>query len=222
MKKTQHTFLPDEDLSETQIYVTMHTFDRFASTYAQKWEWNPITIREVYKYNIRPFVKYAKPRGTILIVGCQSGRDYSLLTDAGFSCLGVGLSFGLLNEAVKCVPEGLFVHLDLRALPFMPESFDSVYADAMTTIPKKDMRDTLRDFEIFLRPGGILYLSLKLGKANVFVMEDLGGKRYMTLYRKKEILELLDTSGFTIVWSKESPHTDPSLPKWFSLVARKK
>ena len=43
----------------------------------------------------------------------------------------------------------------------------------------------------------------------------------MTLYQKQEILELVKNIGFKILWSEESPHTDPSLPKWFSLVANK-
>lgn len=221
MVKVAHRYLPDDDLSETQIYVTMQTFDRFAKEYADKWEWNPRTIREVKKYNIAPFTKYAKKKGSVLIVGCQSGRDYSLLSKEGYSCLGVGFSYGLLAEAIERVPGGHFVHLDLRELPFLPESYDAVYADALTTIPKHDMKETLRDFRIFLKPGGVLYLSFKLAEGNVFVMEDLGGKRYLTLFKKDEILKMLKGVGFKIVWSEESPHTDPSLPSWFSLVAKK-
>ena len=177
MKKTPHRFLPDDDLSENQIYITIQTFDRFAIDYSERWEWNPHTIREVKKFNIAPFTKYAKKEGSVLIAGCQSGRDYSLLSKEGYSCLGVGFSFGLLTEAIKRVPGGHFVQLDLRGLPFLPESYDGIYADDLTTIPKRDMKDVLRDFQIFLKPNGVLYLSLHLGKGNVFVMEDLGGKR---------------------------------------------
>lgn len=221
MKNTPHVFLPDEDLSETQIYVTIQTYDRFASEYAKKWEWNAKTIAEIKKYNIAPFVRYAKPGGNVLIVECQSGRDYKLLTEAGFSCLGVSFSYGLLTEATKRIPAGLFVHLNIRPLPFMPESFDAIYADALTSVPKRHMRDTLKDFRIFLRHHGVLYLSLKLGTSHVMVMEDLGGKRYVTLYQKREITDMVQGAGFRSLWSEESPNTDPSLPLWFSLVAEK-
>lgn len=213
--------LSDDDLSEAQIYVTIQAYDRFASEYAKKWEWNPKTIVEIKKYNIIPFVRHAKPGGNVLIVECQSGRDYKLLTEAGFSCLGVSFSYGLLTEAVKRIPGGLFVHLNTRPLPFMPESLDAIYADALTSVPKRHMRDTLKDFRIFLRSNGILYLSLKLGTSHVMMMEDLGGKRYFTLYQKKEITSMVEGSGFHILWSEESPNTDPSLPPWFSLVAKK-
>lgn len=218
---TPHVYLLDKDLSETQIYVTTQTYDRFATEYSKKWEWNPVTVREVIKYNIEPFTEYVKKGGNVLIVGCQSGRDYALLTKAGFSCLGVGFSYGLLTEAVKRNPRGLFVRLDLRSLPFMPESFDGVYADALTSIPRKDIKDALKDFRIFLKSGGVLYLSLKLGTANVLEMNDLGGKRYATLYRKQEIIDIVKKIGLRIVWSAESKHTEPTLPNWFSLIAKK-
>lgn len=222
MNKTPHKILIDKDLSETQIYATIQTYDRFAKEYADKWEWNPLTIKEIQKYNIKPFLKHAKKNGKVLIVGCQTGRDYSLLTKAGFSCVGVEFSYGLLSEALRRVPKGIFIHSFPQSLPFMPASFDAVYADALTIIPKRYMKDTLRDFRIFLKKQGILYLSLKLGDANVLVIEDLGGKRYFTLYRKEEVLQLIRMAGFDLAWSCESDNTDPTLPKWFSLIAIKK
>ncbi len=219
--QTPHTLLPDDDLSETQIYVTTQTYDRSAKAYADKWEWNPVTMREVKKYNITPFKKYVHPGGTVLIVECQSGRDYQLLTEEKFRCLGIGFSYGLLQEALKRVPNGIFIHLDVRSLPFMPESFDAIYADALVHTPKRDMASMLKDFRIFLKTRGVLYLSLKLGTYNVLVVEDLDGKRYMTLYRKEEICTMIENAGFSILWSEVSENTDPSLPKWFSLVAQK-
>jgi SAM-dependent methyltransferase len=221
MDKQIFCFLNDNDLSQTQIYVTTQTFDRFASDYASKWEWNPKTISEVQKYNIKPFSKHVKKGASVLVIGCQSGRDYKLLTESGYRCLGVGFSCGLLTEAIKRVPDGFFVCLKLQNLPFMPESFDAIYADAPTTVPRAKIKGLFKDFRIFLRDKGKLYLSLKLGKKNILQMNDLGGKRYLTMYRKSEILKMLDCVGFEILWSEESPHTHPNLPKWFSLVAQK-
>lgn len=153
---TPHTFLPDEDLSETQIYVTTQTYDRNAKDYADKWEWNPITVREVKKYNIIPFKKYVQPGGTVLIVECQSGRDYQLLTEEKFRCLGVGFSYGLLREALQRVPDGLFIHLDVRSLPFMPESFDAIYADALVHYEKEGMR-SLKKFSLNIFPISLMF-----------------------------------------------------------------
>ncbi len=221
MRKTPYRLLSENDLSETQVFVTMQTYDRFADTYAEKWEWRAKTVQEVKKYNIKPFTKYAQKGCKVLIVGCQSGRDYTLLTEEGFRCLGTSFSYGLLTEALKRVPNGMFVHLDPRSLPFLPESFDAVYADALTYIPRSDLPGALRDFRIFLKPGGVLYLSLKLGKKRVYVVQDIGGPRYLTLFRKQEIVTMVEAAGFHLVWSETSPHTEARLPKWFSLVAEK-
>lgn len=106
-------------------------------------------------------------------------------------------------------------------MPFLPESFDGIYADAMIMVPKRDMGALLKDYRIFLRSGGVLYLSLKLGKKNILLLNDLGGPRYCTLYRQHEIETLMKKNGFAIVWQAVSPHTDPRLPQWFSLIAKK-
>lgn len=221
MIKTPHRLIFDEDLSKIQIYATIQTYDRFAKKYANKWEWNPSTIKHIKKYNIEPFLKYAQKNGKVLIVGCQTGRDYTLLKKEGFYCLGTEFSYGLLHEAVKRIPDGLFIRLFPQSLPFMPNSFDAVYADALTIVPKKDIKNTLQDFRIFLKTDGILYLSIKIGQANLMVMNDLGGERYFTLFKKDEILNVLSKIGFNVVWSKISQNTDSSLPKWFSLIAKK-
>lgn len=222
INNTPHTFLKDSDLSEAQIYLTIQTYNRFAKEYAEKWEWNPKTIQEIKKYNIEPFAKHVKKGGNVLILGVKTGRDYDLLSKKGYLCIGVDRSQGLLKEALRRVPNGLFLCLDYRSLPFMPESFDAVYADGLTQIPKKNIKETLKDLSLFLKPKGTLYLSLKLGENNVLSTEDLGDKRYFTLFRKKDILKLVVGAGFSITWAEESTHTDPSLPKWFSLIARKK
>ncbi|MDO8451684.1 MAG: hypothetical protein Q7S76_02335 [bacterium] len=221
MGDTPHRFLEDEDLSETQIYITNETYDRSAPEYAEKWEWNPVTVREIQKYNITPFLKFARPGGTVLLVECQSGRDYTILEENGFSCFGVGSSYGLLTEAIKRVPKGFFARLEPRRLPLMPESVDSIYADALTSVPRRDLPSTLTDFRLFLRPGGTLYLSLKIAEKNVLEISDLGGSRYFVLYRTHEIVDMLKKSGFILRWSAESLHTDPTLPKWFSVIAQK-
>jgi SAM-dependent methyltransferase len=221
MTKTPFKIYAGEDLSETQVYVTIQTFDRCAQEYADKWEWNPKTVKEIQKYNINPFLRHVAPKSTCLIAGCQSGRDYSLLSKEGLRCIGVSDSFGLLYEAQKRVPEGIFMYSDLRGLPFMPESFDSVYADALVSIPRRDIKDTLKDFKIFLKENGILYLSLKIGKPGMLLIEDLEGKRYHTLYTKSEILQLIKDVGLEILWSEVSENTDPNLPKWYSLIAQK-
>jgi SAM-dependent methyltransferase len=221
MARTVHTFLSDVDLSETQVYLTMQTYDRFAREYAAKWEWSQATIKEITKYNLKPFFKFAKKGGSVLLAGCQSGRDHSFFSRRGFRCLGTEFSFGLLTEALRRVPDGLFLRADARSLPFMPASFDAVYADALVHIPKKDFPNTLRDFRIFLKSRGILYLSLLLGEKNVWVMDDLGSKRYMTLFRKAEVLELIKNLGLKVLWSAVSPYTEPDLPNWFSLIAQK-
>lgn len=222
MNKINFNLLNDEDLSEAQILLTMQSYNRHAKKYAKLWEWNPKTIKEIKKYNIKPFVRFVPKASKVLLIGSRSGRDYSLLSDAGYICIGVEPSYGLLSEFASRVPNGLYMRLDFETLPFMPKSFDAIYADALTHLPKKKINAVLRDFRIFLKPKGYMYLSLKIGRVNVFFINDAGGKRYMTVYKKSEVLRMVKEVGFKVLWSEMSEHTEPSLPRWFSLILQKK
>src|SRR3989344_7897262 len=101
MKKTSYTILPDNDFSETQIYVTLHTFDRYPKAYLKRWEQNPKTVSEIIKYNVNPFLKFAPKNGTLLLAGCRGGRDYKIFSEKGYTCIGVDMSYGLLTKAVR-------------------------------------------------------------------------------------------------------------------------
>lgn len=222
LHNTKCHILKKTDLTEAQMYVTIETLNRHATEYAKKWEWNPHTIQEITKYNINPFLKYAKPKGNVLIVGSRCGRDLHFLTQKGFSCLGTEFSYGLLEEALRRVPHGMFIRLDPRSLPFISNSFDAVYADDIAYLPIKNIKKTIRDFKIFLRDNGILYLSFRTGQNSILIMNEFGEKRYIALYKKNDITDFIKSVGFTIIWKKDSPHTDPDLPSWHSLIARKK
>ncbi len=222
MKKqiTKKVF-PGKDLTQTQVYTTYQTFDKRASEYADNWEWNRNMIKIITKYNIEPFTKFVKPGSTCLIAECQSGRDYSILSEYGLRCIGTSSSYGLLIEAQKRVPNGLFLCSDVRKLPFVPNSFDHIYADALTRIPRRDVKDTIKDLYLFLRTNGYIYLSFRIGKKGMYLQKDIVGKRYMTIFNKSDILKIINSTGLHIVWSTTSKHLETTLPDWFSLVAQK-
>jgi SAM-dependent methyltransferase len=210
-----------KDLSQDQMYITTQTFDNNAKQYAKVWEFKPEMQPDIVKYNLKPFFKYAKKPGNCLIAGCQSGRDYQQIKKRGINCVGVSESFGLLSEAIKRIPDGVFLFSDLRELPFLPESFDYVYADALTKIPRKNLKKTLKDFKIFLRPKGYMYLSFRVGATGIYLQQDSVGKRYMTIYDQTELTNMIKSLNLEIKWSARSKHVDPYFPDWLSMVVQK-
>ena len=222
MKNIKYKVYPYKDLSEAQAYLTLQTFNKRAEEYAREWEWSAGMIREIIKYNISPFIRYVKKGSTCLIAGCQSGLDYFLLSKAGIKCVGVSDSYGLLIEAQKRVPNGIFMYSDLRSLPFMPDSFDAIYADALTRIPRRDVKRVVKDFKIFLRDGGYLYLSFRVdSKKGVYLQDDVVGKRYLTMFTETDITQMIKDLDLKILWSARSKHLEKSLPDWLSLVVQK-
>lgn len=117
---------PDTDLINT-----------LASSYGERW-----TIEEETRIGAAAAVTGAIPRrraerrpgmdaspgARVLEVGCGNGRLLANLSEAGNVLVGVDRSEAMLREAIRRVPDALFVRASAEALPFRPGAFDAVLA----------------------------------------------------------------------------------------------
>ncbi len=201
--------------------ITQNTYDKFVLEYAEMWEWNKKTYKEIIKNNIIPFCKFCKQGGKILIAGCGTGRDYKILSEKGFSCLGIDYSKSMLDEA-KRRTNGNFLRMDVKDY-FSKDQYDGIYCEsAITHLSKKNARLVLSNFFKNLTNEGILYAAVKIGEPGIYVSDDLGGKRYYLIHDKDKFCKLVNNTGFDIIETIVSDHTDVNRPKWLSIVARKK
>ncbi len=201
--------------------ATKEAYEKFSSKYAEMWEWNPETEREILKYNIRPFCNYCKKGGEVLILGCGTGRDYQLLAKEGYSCTGVDYSSSMLEEA-KDRTNGRFIQADIREFDIDKEKYDGVYCESIFThLSRQDAVLVLSRVKKSLKEKGALYIAVKIGNSGIYFTNDIGGIRYFTVYEKEDFLELISSVGFNVVYSMISEHTEKDRPRWFSLVAKK-
>lgn len=209
------------DLTNKQIAVTRDFYNRCAKDYAEKIEWLPKTRAEILKYNITPLVKYTPKGGSVLLVGCGTGRDYALLTQKGFKCLGIDNSFGMLNEARKRV-KGNFLKLDLREIKKLKRKFDAISCEsALPHIPEKELDRILQNFKACLTGKGIIYLAVKVGKKGVIQRANFGSKRFFLVYDQKDFKKHLCQNGLKILWQAISKHTLANYPRWYSIICTK-
>ncbi len=210
------------DLTKTQITETKKFYDNFADRYAEDIEWNEKTIKGIKKFNINPVCHFCRQGGDLLLIGCGTGRDYLFFQEKGYHCVGIDNSVGMLNEARKRVA-GKFIQLDLRQLNKLNKKFDGIYCEsALTHIPKRELDNIIIKFGKLLRPTGIIYLAIKIGKSGVIVKENFGAKRFFIIYEKQEFFSYLIDAGFHIIWSKTSRHTFPGFPQWLSIIVKRK
>ena len=111
------------------------------------------------------FLKNVPDGGTILDLGCGSGRDTKAFLDAGCRVNATDGSAEICREA------SVFTGIDVRCLDFFDipdnESYDGIWACASVLhVEKSRIPDLIRKLYKNLNRNGVLYLSFKYGEHN--------------------------------------------------------
>ena len=189
---------------------TTETYDQFAAQIAERfWETDLTHIWE-------EFCALLPPRSCILDVGSGGGRDAAQFRARGFSVVGIDLSFRMLQEAMRRAP-GAYVAADMAAMPFNWSIFDAVWLNAsLLHLPRSASPGVLTEIHALLKPGGILYLSLKEGQGEIW--EQREGRRFFTFYQAEEVIQLLEQAGFSLL----KTWTEPAKSfNWLNFFSRK-
>jgi 2-polyprenyl-3-methyl-5-hydroxy-6-metoxy-1,4-benzoquinol methylase len=88
----------------------------------------------------------------------------------------------------------------------------------------RDLVSALQELKNVLKPGGYIFVSLKLGEKAAVVTDTLsqGEERYFNFTSAPKILNLLNESGLDVIKKKITPD-DAGRPeiKWIRIFARK-
>lgn len=132
------------------------------------------------------FLALVGPQGTILDAGCGSGRDAKAFKDLGYQVSAFDASEELARRAEEYV--GITVDV-LSFTDFVAsQSFDGVWACAsLLHLRKVELPDALARLWRSLRPGGVLYVSFKLGDG-----ERTHGERFFTDLSEQSLHDLIN------------------------------
>ncbi len=132
------------------------------------------------------FLKYVKPGGRILDLGCGSGRDSHAFLEQGYEVVAVDGSRELAKIAGAYIAQKVIV-ADFRE--FEPEeTFDGIWACAsLLHLPKEEIAAVMRRMAAHLAESGCFYASFKYGE---FQGERNG--RYFTNMTEESFQELLE------------------------------
>lgn len=132
-------------------------------------------------------------RGTLVVdLGCGAGRDLRALRARDFSATGVDWAFSI--AAIARHYSGCpTVVADLRELPFKEAVFHGAWASAsLLHLRRQEVALAIAEACRVLRPGGILFASVKGGRGEI---RDREG-RWFTLFEPDEWADLLAANGF--------------------------
>jgi SAM-dependent methyltransferase len=120
---------------------------------------------EMHREFLAKFLERMAPRSTLLSAACGAGRYDGILLEAGHSVVGIDQSAGMLARAREHFPEVRYLKMGLQEMDFR-EAFDGATCiDAMEHVCPEDWPVILRGFREALKPGGVLYVTVVLAKA---------------------------------------------------------
>ena len=155
--------------------------------------------------------------GSILDLGCGSGRDSKHFMELGYQVSAVDGSeefckraSSLLGIEVKCK---LFDKIDYFS------EFDAVWACAsLLHVPKNEIHEILQKVEKALKPEGLFYMSFKYGTE-----ERIAGERAFSDYTEQNIPWLLSETKMECIehWISGDVREDHTGEKWLYIISRK-
>lgn len=165
---------------------------------------------EEYRNQMESFAEMLPASSTVLDMGCGTGVNAGLLTEAGHKVTGIDNSSGMLKLAEKYCGSAKFEEcsvLNYRA----SEKFDAVVLSFIIVhLIDDDAEALIRRLPGFLNTSGYLYLSYMSGKTTGFETTSFSNSEiFFNYYESGAVVEKLAESGFKLLKSDSSLYEEP-------------
>ncbi len=139
------------------------------------------------------FLKYVPTSGSIVDIGCGSGRDLKYFKDLGYKAVGIDASEKLCEIARK------YSGCKVECCDFLtwnpPEVYDAFWANAsLLHLKENEILEFFASKTKFLKEGGVVFFSMKSG---IYEGYDSNG-RYFTPFSEFLLEEIIKQSGLSL------------------------
>jgi ubiquinone/menaquinone biosynthesis C-methylase UbiE len=204
----------------------MNDYDKTKNNYNKGFEWH---FEKTFSYDwskqLDKFVKILKGN-KVLDAGCGTPRDINLFLKNNIEVEGIDFSEEAIKKCRSSYPDLTFYIGDFNKVNVPNEYYDGIWASAsVLNISKKDLPALFQEFLRILKPGGIIYISVKEGQDEKMV-SDKYGERLFSFYSEDELKKFFDNAGIKTIYSEVA--TDESLtgvasdkPNWVCIYGEK-
>lgn len=181
-----------DDYQKKTIETYNRNADKWAKAHGKVIEWEDQLLKFKEKY---------LQEGSLVDIGCGSGRDIGFMASLGFDCAGVDASKGLLKYAKKENPRVDFKKIDIFELRKLDREFDGFLCIAtLLHFQKTKMDDALNSIRSILKPSSVGIIILKEGKGEEFEVRDIDDRheeRFFAYWLIQEFKDVLDRNNFS-------------------------
>ncbi len=174
--------------------IVQKTYNNIAPDYAEEFTTPSRHLDE--------FLTFLPPQGNVLDLGCGPGVDACYMLKKGYKVVAVDYSEYMLQIAQKRCTGVQWQNTDINLLDFPKTSFDGIVASfSLIHITKSKLPDILQKITQWLKTNGYLYLAMQAGTSQEVLIPDPLAPRlkmFLNIVSKKEITELLKSTGFDI------------------------
>lgn len=164
------------------------------------------------------FLELIPEGGSILDLGCGSGRDSAYFISKGYDVTALDGSEEMCNLARVHIGHDV-LHMKFSEMDF-EEVFDGVWACAsLIHVPYHEMAETLTKIMNSMKSDGILYMTFRYGD-----FEGIQEGRYFTCYSTRNLKELIaEFDGLDVIEIKKYEDIRPDRDMlWIHAIVRKK
>lgn len=141
-----------------------------------------------------------EPGSRVLDIGCASGVPVASRISGAHEVVGVDLSSVQVDEARTNVPAGTFICGDILEVEFAARHFDAVVCFySIDHIPRRQHATVLKRIHGWLRPGGLLLLSVEDDDQPGRSADWLGAPMYFSHYDAETTERLVAGTGFLVL-----------------------
>jgi ubiquinone/menaquinone biosynthesis C-methylase UbiE len=176
---------------------------------------------------ITKFLSLCPPGGTILDAACGTGKYWSLIHDSGRKVHGTDQSQGMLARALEKFPGVTFEKVGLQELHYQEDFDGAICMDAMENVFPEDWPSVLSNLHRAIKPQGYFYFTVELAsekdierafaEATKMGFPVVHGEwtqkgEYHYYPKIEQVIEWLDSVGFTVIEERSAPFGDAGSP----------
>jgi SAM-dependent methyltransferase len=207
--KRSHSFADDDAF----LAAVTKVYDDGWSDYTRTWKERDDLQSEEW----RQFTAAVKPGGSVLDVGCNSGRDTRQLLDLGYRVTGLDVSEEALRQFREQCPGARAIKMSLLDLTDLEEQFDGIwFSFVLVHIPFRLVPRALAALDSVLHPEGSMMMMVtviedseeRIHNSRVMFDEHGVARKVPVAHWAPEPLIARFRSRFKISWMNLSPFVD--------------